>query len=675
MSQTLRSATGRWGGVAIMVLQLGLLADARAAVLDVGPGDSIQAAIEAASNGDEIAVAPGRYTESIDFRGKAVRVRATAGAVVTVIDGSTSGDSAVKLITGEGPGSVLEGFTVTGGRGNDSLGLPGSPIGGGVLVYQSSPTIESCVFRENMPEADGVGGGMASHEASPVVRNCTFIENQAETGGGMYVFRGIPFVSGCSFSRNVVSNDGGAVLNVEASIDAQFVSCLFESNSALSDGGAVRSRDSSHNAFVNCVFWGNSASRHGGAIVLEASDPLVVNCTIVNNTAGGLGGGIRSGFALGASPRVFNSILWGNSDVDGDGAAAQFLGEGLLEHCDIEGGLPGTGNIDSDPLFVAPEIGDLRLRCGSPCLDAGSDASVPADVMDLDGDGDTFEAIPWDIDGYSRQVDGALTASAIVDLGACELQAVELQASSAADASCAPGSVCLALEASAPVEAISLGLAHDPDQVRPEAFLASPVWGGGSPEFVDVNLEATGDPEGCPDDVGVTIVLVGNLGDPGASALTPGIRWEFGSVRYAAAAGEFGSSVLRLSDCLVSHPGSPPLACTVSSRGLALPCVERIDGDVAVVGRPFRRGLCNADGQLDLSDPVFLLQYLFTGGSSPGCLDACDGDDSGSLDLTDAVYGLNYLFRGGSPPPPPFVECGSDPTPDDLRCDRFPGCP
>jgi len=69
----------------------------------------------------------------------------------------------------------------------------------------------------------------------------------------------------------------------------------------------------------------------------------------------------------------------------------------------------------------------------------------------------------------------------------------------------------------------------------------------------------------------------------------------------------------------------------------------------------FRRGDANNDGMLALSDAVFILSYLFSGGAAPACEDSADADDLEKIELTDAVYILNYLFLGTKPaPPPPF---------------------
>jgi hypothetical protein len=80
----------------------------------------------------------------------------------------------------------------------------------------------------------------------------------------------------------------------------------------------------------------------------------------------------------------------------------------------------------------------------------------------------------------------------------------------------------------------------------------------------------------------------------------------------------------------------------------------------------FRRGDVDGICPIDLSDAVFLLDFLFRGGVGPACPDAADVDDNGGMELTDAVFLLNHLFQGGASPPFPGTEvAGPDPTPDD----------
>ena len=66
------------------------------------------------------------------------------------------------------------------------------------------------------------------------------------------------------------------------------------------------------------------------------------------------------------------------------------------------------------------------LLTGSPAVDAGSNANLPPDTFDLDGDGNTSEAIPFDQRGmgFNRSVDGNGDGTATVDIGAYELQSI-----------------------------------------------------------------------------------------------------------------------------------------------------------------------------------------------------------------------------------------------------------
>ena len=93
--------------------------------------------------------------------------------------------------------------------------------------------------------------------------------------------------------------------------------------------------------------------------------------------------------------------------------------------------------------------------------------------------------------------------------------------------------------------------------------------------------------------------------------------------------------------------------------------------------KPFIRGFVNRDSRSDLSDAIFLLDYLFQGGERPRCLLTSDVNDDNKVDISDAVYFLNFLFTGGGAPPQPTPEtgCMADPTPGVLTsCNEF-SCP
>ena len=79
----------------------------------VDPYCSIQTAIDNVVDTDEIVVAPGTYFETIDFLGKAITLRSSDGAEVTVIDG-TGFFHVVQCVSSEGPDTILDGCTITG---------------------------------------------------------------------------------------------------------------------------------------------------------------------------------------------------------------------------------------------------------------------------------------------------------------------------------------------------------------------------------------------------------------------------------------------------------------------------------------------------------------------------------------------------------------------------------
>ncbi len=258
--------------------------------------------------------------------------------------------------------------------------------------------------------------GSVANDSSTVLRGFYIIEGFVDfpdNGGGLYVGDSDTNFVRCVFTGNRSAVMGGAVAIWGGS--PTFVNCRFYDNDGGWAAGAIFNRKFATPTFVNCLFYENKAWE-GGAVGITTGAATFVNCTLSDNEATiGKGGAL---FDSRGEAVLRNCIIWGNvagtedtNEVFNLPAARTST---TVSYSNVKGGWPGKGNIGSDPLFVDAGKGDYRLQETSPCRDAGKYASLPADVADINADGNTTGVLPKDL-----ALKGRVSGEA-VDMGAFE---------------------------------------------------------------------------------------------------------------------------------------------------------------------------------------------------------------------------------------------------------------
>ena len=311
------------------------------------PGEhlTIQAALDAALDGDEVPVANGVYTgpdnTELDFAGKSIIVRSENGPAHCTIDCEGTARGFV-FNDGETSAAVADGFTITNGAGS---------YGGGVnCANGSEPTIRNCIITHNSSSSGG-GGVNCGTGTYPTLINCIVSANSSDIEGG-----GVR----CSGSSVLLAN------------------CTIADNNATSRGSGLQLRSGSTTTVINCAVQSNTASS-GQAVSVEGSSTLAVSYSAVS-------GGQAAIFVGGGS-----TLSWGEGMAHGDpllvdpNAGDYHLG-------------PGSPCIDAgDPLFEqAPDDRDIDRQWrvwdgdgdGQWRVDIGADEFASHHPGDLDADND-----------------------------------------------------------------------------------------------------------------------------------------------------------------------------------------------------------------------------------------------------------------------------------------------
>jgi hypothetical protein len=401
------------------------------------PYHTIQAAVDAAVNGDIIKVAKGTYSEAVQIEEKKIHLlggfagsgdfnSANPQTNVTVIAGTGSAPCVYVYINSdvEIPGSwLISGFTIRNGQrgiqlsGGWALNFNNITIsnniienngdrgmdGGGIAMEGHNVTIQNNIIRNNQAyEGAAIG-------TTDDVSNYLIADNRIENNTGYGYHGGGVFVNGSGtvtrniFAGNVIGKDndggwGGAITIFSNPDDTAKVTLshnIYYNNSTKIHGGAVFVDDGSEVRMEHELLYNNKSEKNGSAIhVDDASDhrPSVLymdNCTVANNISTSNGAAL---YVEASITQIQNCIFWNNGNdfetVPDNGHNANLS----VNYTLTQQGFTGTGNISSNPLFADAPNSDFHLQstggrfnpstgqfvndgADSPAIDAGNPSS------------------------------------------------------------------------------------------------------------------------------------------------------------------------------------------------------------------------------------------------------------------------------------------------------------
>jgi Right handed beta helix region len=370
-------AISRLGSVLVLGVAVSL---GQAETLHV-PGDflTIQAAINAAADGDVVLVGPGRYDESLDLLGKEIALSSSHGAEQTVVYGY--GDYLLRCISGETPQTIVQGIAF-----RESVGVSA------VVIHDSATRFIDCVFDDNYV-LDDDGGAVKIENGVVCFEGCSFRGNSVQhwnqdqlAGGAIYARNGSLTLIDCTFFDNHVSDvyggDGAAVyardmdtftmarcsvhghgsvaqdpINMVVFVSGEvgaIDACKFAGNEGLALQCSFDELEMSDTSFAENVSPSNGGG--GGGATIHADSLLVQGCDFVANQSTRGGAGMRCDvdsfgfiedctFADNHSETVGGGLQlamwWGHVRAcEFIGNSSEYGGGLLIDQGDHAGGLP-----------------------------------------------------------------------------------------------------------------------------------------------------------------------------------------------------------------------------------------------------------------------------------------------------------------------------------------------
>ena len=373
---------------------------------------SVQAAVDAASDGDVINVAAGTYTDvhvrprndvtntglvtQVVYISKTVTIQGgytttnwttpDPQANLTTLDAQRQGR--VIYITGD-IHPTIEGLRITGG---DARGLGGVPwgwdTGGGVYVITATAVISNNhVFSNTCSSPFSLGGGMSLWSSAATISGNTFDFNTVGFGGGgLFQALGSPMIYGNVFAYNSATTGGGGIW-ISGS-EGTFEGNIVTSNTADLGGGLTSETGSE--MLINNIIADNHVSTAGGGLWVYGSSPHLLHNTIVRNS-GGDGSGVYVSQVEWLGPfssiaTLTNTILASHTvGISVTGGNTVTVNSVLWYGTPITVSQSPTATVSvqhqrsGDPGFATD---GYHITAGSAAIDKGVDAGITVDMDD-----------------------------------------------------------------------------------------------------------------------------------------------------------------------------------------------------------------------------------------------------------------------------------------------------